>query len=113
MKKTAMVFLILLLVLILHSASANEKVGKEVIELSGRDKGNIAFPHEKHQKAVKDCMICHSLFPKKMGVISDMITDGKLQDKQVMNQCLACHRDMKNTGEKTGPTSCLQCHKKP
>ena len=114
MEKRIIAPLILLLIFILNTAAlANEKVIKEVFELSAGDKGDITFPHNKHQKALKDCTICHNLFPKKTGAITEMITNGKLQKKQVMDHCLACHRKMKNDGEKTGPTSCSQCHKKP
>ncbi|MBU3947656.1 MAG: cytochrome c family protein [Proteobacteria bacterium] len=113
MKNSIIVLLLLLTVIGLNTAyCADEKVIKEFVEISGGEKGNITFPHEKHQKTLKDCMICHNLFPKKTGVIAEMITDGKLQKKQVMNHCLACHREMKKTGEKTGPTSCFQCHNK-
>jgi c(7)-type cytochrome triheme protein len=87
-------------------------VMKAVIELSAGDKGNVTFPHEKHQKAVKDCMSCHNLFPQKTNAISDLMKQGKLQKKQVMTMCLACHRTMGATGAKTGPTLCSQCHKK-
>ncbi|MFH2047138.1 MAG: multiheme c-type cytochrome [Pseudomonadota bacterium] len=90
----------------------NGKAVKEVFELSGGDRGSIDFPHEKHEKAVKDCMTCHDMFPKKIGAIFEMKSNGKLQTKQAMDYCIKCHREMKKTGEKTGPTSCSKCHDK-
>jgi hypothetical protein len=53
------------------------------------------------------------VFPKTIGVISEMKVNGKLQNKEVMDHCLDCHRERKKAGEKTGPTTCSKCHNKP
>lgn len=85
-------------------------IGKAVIEIFGGKKGNVTFPHHTHQKALGDCNLCHHLFPQKKGAIQEMITQRTLIQKQVMNNCLACHRDKRKQGVKAGPTSCSQCH---
>jgi len=77
-------------------------------------KGNVYFPHHMHQDNIKDCNVCHNLFPQQAGVIQDLKNLEKLKKKQVMNKkCLKCHRAKKKAGEKTGPTSCSKCHLKP
>ncbi|MBU1171147.1 MAG: cytochrome c family protein [Proteobacteria bacterium] len=111
MKKMIFPILILFVFLINHTAfSAEETVGRPVLKIADGEKGDVTFPHEKHQQTLKDCTLCHSLFPKKPGVVREMITDGKLKRKQVMNHCLACHKAKKKEGLKTGPTSCSKCH---
>ena len=89
-----------------------DPVGKAVIEITAGQRGDVTFPHETHQKTLKDCNICHSLFPKKEKVIQEMKAKNTLKKKQVMANCLSCHRAKKKEGLKTGPTSCSKCHKK-
>ena len=45
-------------------------------------------------------------------VIDKMKSEGKLQKKEVMNMCKGCHKDMAEKGQKAGPVSCKECHKK-
>ena len=91
-----------------------EDKGAETILLSGGEKmRDVHFPHHRHQDALKDCNICHDLFPKKLGSIDELKNQGKLKKKQVMQEhCIDCHKEMKATDRKTGPTSCARCHRK-
>ena len=71
--------------------------GPEVIELPA-SKGNVTFPHLKHQEMLKDCTKCHA---------SD--AGGKIEGfgKDIAhNTCKKCHSE---SGK--GPTSCGACHK--
>jgi tRNA(Ile2) C34 agmatinyltransferase TiaS len=113
MKKTVSAVLVLLSVWVFQSMvfAGDPPAGKKVIEIPAGERGVVTLPHETHQKALKDCMKCHSLFPQKANAITEMMASGKLQKKQVMGMCLACHRSMKSAGTKTGPTACNQCHK--
>lgn len=95
-------------------AVAQQNLGAEKLTLKGGNTGDITFPHQQHQTALKqDCKACHELFPQESGAIAKYKAEGKLKKKQVMNKhCLKCHRAMKKQGEKTGPTSCSKCHDK-
>jgi hypothetical protein len=88
--------------------------GAPEIVLEGGTSGPVAFPHLRHQEKLTDCNICHAAFPQKAGAIEDLKAQGKLTKKQIMNdQCTKCHRDKKQAGEKSGPTTCTSCHVKP
>jgi cytochrome c2 len=53
------------------------------------------------------------LFPQEAGAIAALKASGELAKKQVMNKhCTKCHKQMKNEGQKTGPTTCKACHVK-
>lgn len=111
-KKLIMVVFIILATVLTVSA-ADENKGAEKITINGGSFGDIVdFPHHKHQVVLGDCNKCHDLFPKKANVIVEMKAEGKLKKKQVMNQCLDCHKAMKKANQKSGPVSCKQCHKK-
>jgi hypothetical protein len=85
--------------------------GREEISLYGGKSGNILFPHHLHQKAVTDCQTCHADFAQQEGSLEAAKKSGVLKKKQVMNKtCLKCHRELKKSGEPSGPTSCKQCH---
>lgn len=113
MKKTVLCVFVLLAVLVGNMAvSAQVKSMKPVVVLKAGNKGDVTFPHEKHQKALTDCMACHTMYPQKIDGISGEMKAGKIQKKQVMGHCLTCHRSMKAENKKTGPTSCNECHKK-
>jgi cytochrome c-type protein NrfB len=87
--------------------------GAAEIRLPGGERGDVPFPHLQHQNTLKDCNICHSLFPQKIGGIADLIQKGELGKKQVMDEhCKKCHRGKKAAGEKTGPVTCSKCHVK-
>lgn len=100
-------------VLAMISVAQEQNKGADKMELFGGDKGNVPFPHHKHQEVLKDCNICHADFPQAAGSIEKLKAEGKLQKKQIMNkQCTACHKDKQKAGEKTGPLTCTQCHQK-
>ena len=87
--------------------------GAAEIVLEGGTSGQVAFPHLRHQEKLTDCNICHAAFPQKAGAIEDLKAQGKLAKKQIMNEhCTKCHREKKQAGEKSGPTSCTTCHAK-
>ena len=60
-----------------------------------------------------NCKICHDTFPQQTGAIDELKKSGDLKPKQVMNKlCTKCHRDRKQAGETSGPTTCTKCHQK-
>ena len=96
----------LILVFIAITGTAIENKGSSDIVLQGGKAGSISFPHHKHQNNLKDCNLCHNLFPQNSGSIDKLKTEGKLKIKEVMTQCQDCHR------QKGGPKNCNGCHKK-
>jgi hypothetical protein len=84
--------------------------GVDQIVIQGGKAGNTPFPHHRHQDTLKDCNLCHNLFPQEAGAIDQLKQEGKLRNKQVMKQCQKCHRKMARDGQKSGPTSCKKCH---
>ncbi|HDO29927.1 MAG TPA: cytochrome C [Desulfobacteraceae bacterium] len=86
--------------------------GSANIVLKGGHFGDIHFPHKLHQDTLKNCKLCHKMFPMKKGAIEDLIAKKTLKKKEVMKNCEKCHRADKAKGVKTGPTSCRGCHKK-
>ncbi|MBW1962209.1 MAG: cytochrome c3 family protein [Deltaproteobacteria bacterium] len=91
---------------------AGENKGAEIIVLRGGRSGRVTFPHATHQKVLKDCKLCHHLFPQKQGAIKDLKKQGKLKKKAVMRNCMRCHRKTAKTGRKSGPVRCKTCHRK-
>lgn len=93
--------------------AADENKGAEQMTLNGGSRGNVDFPHLRHQETLTGCMTCHDMFPQTPGIIDQYKAEGKLKSKQVMNKlCVSCHRAMDRDGKKTGPTSCSKCHNK-
>jgi hypothetical protein len=87
--------------------------GAPQMSLDGGKSGPVPFPHLAHQKVLADCSVCHELFPQEAGAIAALKASGELKQKQVMNRhCTKCHKQMKNEGQKTGPTTCKACHVK-
>lgn len=87
--------------------------GRKEMVLEGGKSGNIPFNHHLHQDAVGDCQVCHKDFEQKQGALAGAKKAGTLKAKQVMNKtCIQCHRAKKKAGEKSGPVSCNDCHKK-
>ncbi|HCY85825.1 MAG TPA: cytochrome C [Desulfobacteraceae bacterium] len=87
--------------------------GRAKMSLYGGKSGEVDFNHHLHQAVVEDCSVCHKDFPQEKGALEATKKIGQLKKKQVMNDtCLKCHRAKKKAGEKTGPVSCKQCHKK-
>ncbi|MCP4131169.1 MAG: cytochrome c3 family protein [bacterium] len=113
MKTKKIILVIFGIMLVASIAVAVQNKGAKDIELSGGTKGKVAFPHLKHQDTLKDCNICHDVFPQHSGSIDKLKKEGKLKKKYVMKkQCIKCHKKKKKAGEKTGPTSCSKCHNK-
>ncbi|MBF0450405.1 MAG: cytochrome c3 family protein [Candidatus Magnetomorum sp.] len=88
--------------------------GQEKLTIDGGKRGNVAFPHRLHQKALADdCNVCHQVFAQKSGIIKQMKADNTLKSKEVMNtQCIKCHKTLRAENKPHGPTSCSQCHEK-
>jgi hypothetical protein len=93
-------------------AAAAENTGSGNIVLEGGRLGSMAFPHQEHQDTLGDCNLCHNLFPKVAGSIDRLKEEGSLKKKATMDQCVGCHKNREDKGEKSGPTSCKGCHKK-
>ena len=92
---------------------AVENKGAADIVLTGGKRGNVPFPHHRHQNELVDCNICHDVFPQQKGAIDRLKQEGSLKPKTVMNkQCTKCHREKRRAGEKSGPITCKQCHVK-
>jgi hypothetical protein len=90
---------------------AEQNKGAQEIELAAGKRGNVPFPHRRHQEKLVDCNICHTVFEQKAGSIEELKAQGKLKPKHVMNKlCTKCHKEKKRAGEKTGPTTCKKCH---
>ncbi len=113
MKLKAILLVIVGMMLVVAISVAEQNKGAKEMQLFGAKKGNISFPHHKHQETLTDCKVCHDAFPQTAGSIEKLKAEGKLKKKQVMNtQCVKCHKGKKRAGEKTGPTSCSKCHQK-
>ena len=56
---------VLLVAIALPAATLAAKQGAENITIFGGSRGEVPFPHAKHQARLKDCNICHSVFPRK------------------------------------------------
>ena len=95
-------------------AAENQDRGEAEIMLKGGSRGEVLFPHHRHQEALKeDCQTCHELFPQKRGSIEALKSEGKLEPKYVMNKlCTGCHRQYRREGIDAGPTTCSQCHQR-
>lgn len=91
------------------AAAANR--GPEKIDIFGGNLGKVPFPHADHQNRIKDCKVCHSLFPEQHDAIKEMAEKGTLAPKKVMNTlCIKCHRQAKMDAKPHGPLTCKKCH---
>lgn len=87
--------------------------GPAKINIYGGSHGKVPFPHAQHQDRVKDCNVCHGVFPQETNAIQKMKASGKLKAKKVMNlQCIKCHKAEKKAGNPYGPLTCSSCHVK-
>jgi hypothetical protein len=85
--------------------------GPDRIDIYGGKRGKVPFPHAKHQATLKDCNICHGIFPQKTDAIKTLKDEGAIKPKKVMNQqCIKCHRKAKRAGQTHGPVTCATCH---
>lgn len=110
------IFVVVLIVMLsgVFSVMALENKGASEIMLNkDGSRGVVAFPHYLHQNTLKDCQICHTLFPREQGGIERLKKAGELVKKQVMNKhCIKCHKATRKAGNKSGPTKCSKCHVK-
>jgi hypothetical protein len=113
MKIQLSVILIITVLAFTATGIAIENKGAKELEMPGGVRGNIPFPHHRHQNALGNCDVCHTLFPQVRGSIEKLKAEGKLKRKQVMNTlCTKCHRERIKTGKRSGPISCSTCHQK-
>jgi len=84
--------------------------GAEFIDLQGRDFGSVQFTHLLHQINLGDCEVCHKLYPMETDGIEERVRAGALTRRQVMDNCMDCHRKTALAGKKSGSTSCRGCH---
>jgi len=112
--KTRLMFVLAASIFLFASlgTSAEQNKGAAEMVLPGGSSGNVTFPHQKHQSVLKDCKVCHDLYPAEPGSIEKLKAAGNLQKKEAMNQCKDCHKQRADKGEKTGPTGCKKCHVK-
>lgn len=90
---------------------SEKNLGKAELILPGGTPGDVPFPHRLHQETLKDCNLCHDMFPREKGVIEKLKAEDKLRRKQVMNaKCTKCHRDNQLEGKNSGPVTCSGCH---
>jgi hypothetical protein len=96
------------------ATAETQEPGAPDMVLEGGSRGEVPFPHQRHQAALKgECQACHELFPQKKGSIEALKAEGRLEPKQVMNKlCTSCHRKYRREGIDAGPTVCSQCHQK-
>jgi hypothetical protein len=100
-------------IFVLSTLPAVADKGPSNISIYGGSSGKVPFPHAQHQQRVKDCNVCHSVFPQETNAIQKMKAEGKLKAKKVMNlQCIKCHKAEKKAGNPYGPLTCTTCHKK-
>ena len=111
MKAKQLRLLTMAFIFIAVTVLAVENKGAKDLLLDGGKRGNVLFPHHRHQNFLVDCNICHSRFPQEKGSIDKLKSEGKLKKKHVMTKlCTKCHKEKKAAGEKSGPTKCSQCH---
>ncbi len=90
----------------------------------------VKFPHDLHMEvfAEQDCGVCHHSFDEASGsLIYEAGEEGYCKDCHTAEKdgnmpalreafhgsCTVCHRDtIKNNSDKSGPTTCGECHKK-
>ncbi|MDY6969443.1 MAG: cytochrome c3 family protein [Spirochaetota bacterium] len=106
-------FFFILIILVLFSIPlTSQERGTKSFVIFGGNFGDVQFPHYLHQDSLKNCNLCHNLFPQVSGSILKLKSEGKLKLKIVMRQCIRCHKDKKSVGVKSGPIKCKDCHKK-
>lgn len=108
----------------------------EIITLEHKDvfvelkRPSVEFPHLKHEEALgeNDCGACHHIYDEGKGAL--VYSEGDEQEcgachglkkegkklalrEAFHKNCTGCHRQMKKSGaEKSGPSTCGECHQK-
>ena len=102
-----------LIVLMAMTALAVENKGAEIVLLDGGKRGRVTFHHHLHQNILKECQLCHEIFPQEKDAIQRLKSEGRLAKKQVMNKlCIKCHKALAREGKPSGPKTCKKCHHK-
>ena len=124
MRKTAWLASILLLATLPILGGKPPGPASVKIAEAAKKQPPVAFPHEKHQKSVKTCDVCHHtdkgltltsktevkkcaechLDPKDN---APSIREMSLTKNPYHKVCVTCHKE-----QKKGPTACAGCHKK-
>ncbi|MCP3922918.1 MAG: cytochrome c3 family protein [Desulfobacterales bacterium] len=106
-------YLLLFIAIVYCGVVFAEPTGPEKITITGKKRGPVVLDHRKHQKITSTCLTCHSNFPKETNGLKAAISKDEIKKKFVMNKvCIKCHRSLKKTGKKHGPTACNKCHQK-
>ena len=86
----------------------------------------VTFPHDVHMDAL-DCGTCHHVYDEDEGALvpvddpdtgcaechgAEKEGNQPALREAYHGQCTVCHRGMGKKGEKTGPATCGECHKK-
>ena len=84
--KIGMVMLLLIALMLVTGGAvalcvAEQNKGAQEIELAAGKRGNVPFPHRRHQEKLVDCNICHTVFEQKAGSIEELKAQGKLKPK--------------------------------
>ena len=109
-KSLCAIFFIMIFMIIAALAIEDKNKGAHQLDIFGGFRGYIPFLHHMHM-GLKNCDICHLIFPKIPGSIKDLKGEGKLTKKHVMkNLCIKCHKAEKKAGNKSSPTICTKCH---
>jgi hypothetical protein len=112
MKRKLIIFFMLCFFLLLSTIAVSQNKGAANMVLQGGKLGSVPFSHHLHQNAIRDCNICHTLFPQVAGSIEKLKAEGKVKKKEPMDHCVECHKKEATTGNKALPTKCSECHKK-
>ncbi len=113
MRNTLQIVVGLSILFIFTAITVAANRGPGTIDIYGGSKGKVPFPHAQHQDRLKDCNVCHKVFPQEKEAIKKMKAKGTLKPKKVMNlQCIKCHKAEKKAGNPYGPVKCSTCHKK-
>lgn len=112
MKRAALISVILAFVMAAAFVAA-ENHGAVDITVFGGSRGEVPFTHKQHQDRLNDCSVCHDYFSQQPDAMKVMKENGELKKKLVMNKlCIKCHKAEKTAGNKSGPTTCSECHVK-
>lgn len=93
-------------------------IGPEIVELTlpgVLQRPPVEFNHDKHTAALPEegCKACHLLGPQ--GKVLPRLweedgADPKTQQERFHKLCLRCHTTRQKSAQKSGPTTCGECH---
>ncbi len=85
-------------------------------QLCDLEKPAVLFQHDKHTEALarqnKDCTTCHLFKEEKISpeFLNTTQADCEAQMNIYHNNCINCHKEQLETGDKSGPMVCGECH---